>query len=286
MNKTGYGRTALITGASNGIGLELTRKMLADGWEIIALIRSAFPEDDKLIQASISEKKLRIYQADLAHFDSLRHALNRIKAEEGKIDLLFNNAGGSLAEPTFSKQERELHYELHTVVPYIILMELKEHLQKGALKTVVNTSSNAFKFRKRFDADTLERPTDFTMLFGPYATSKLALSLWSREIAPQLARDGIKIYSVDPGGNNTMRNGQKSGIPFYMRPIIKLFFSHPSKGAALLYHAALGENKVKSGAYMMNGRQTELHFTEQGGKVLEKVRMIYEQEFAADTARK
>jgi NAD(P)-dependent dehydrogenase (short-subunit alcohol dehydrogenase family) len=213
MTKTEYGRTALITGASKGIGLALTRKMLAEGWEIIALIRSAFPEDDKLIQESISQKKLRIYQADLARFDSLRHALNQIKTKEEKIDLLFNNAGGSLAEPTFSKQERELHYELHTVVPYIIFRELKDHLRKGALKTVINTSTNTFKFRKQFDADTLERPTDFTKLFGPYATSKLALSLWSQEIAPQLARDGIKIYSVDPGGNNTMRKGEKSGNP-------------------------------------------------------------------------
>jgi hypothetical protein len=71
-----------------------------------------------------------------------------------------------------------------------------------------------------------------------------------------------------------------------LRPIIKLFFPHPSKGASLLYDAALGENKERSGAYLVNGRQAGLHFTEQGGKVLEKVRLIYEQEFAADAARK
>jgi NAD(P)-dependent dehydrogenase (short-subunit alcohol dehydrogenase family) len=282
MNTTGHGRTALITGASNGIGLELTRKMLAEGWQIIALNRSAFPEDDKLIRESVSKNQLRIYKADLAHFDSLKHALNQIKASEEKIDLLFNNAGASLSELSFSKQKRELHFELHTVVPYIILMEMKELLHRGALKMVVNTSSYAFKFRKQFDPDKLEHPADFTMLFGPYAASKLALSLWSQEIAAELAADGIKIFSVDPGGNNTIRKGKKSGIPFYLKPIMKLFFSHPRKGASLLHDAAMDIKREKSGAFFVNGQVTDLKFVKHSRKVLEKVSIIYRKEFAGD----
>ncbi|WP_169088030.1 SDR family NAD(P)-dependent oxidoreductase [Paenibacillus sp. PL91] len=282
MNTAGHGRTALITGASNGIGLELTRKMLAEGWQIIALNRSAFPEDDKLIRESVSKNQLRIYKADLAHFDSLRHALNQIKAAEERVDLLFNNAGGSLAELSFSKQKRELHFELHTVVPYIILMELKELLQRGTLKTVVNTSSYAFKFRKKFDPDELEHPTDFTMLYGSYAASKLALSLWSQEIAAVLADDGIKIFSVDPGGNNTIRKGKKSGIPFYLKPMIKLFFPHPRKGASLLYEAAMDVKREKSGVFFVNGQVTELKFIKHARKMLEKVSFIYRSEYAGD----
>ncbi len=79
------------------------------------------------------------------------------------------------------------------MVPYVIAMELRGLLRKGDLKTVVNTSSNAFEMTRRFDPDALERPASFKQLFGPYATSKLALSLWTREVAPLLAADGIKI---------------------------------------------------------------------------------------------
>ncbi|MNO28217.1 Fatty acyl-CoA reductase [compost metagenome] len=273
--------TALITGANNGIGLELTRKMLAEGWQILALVRSGFPTDDTLITGAVKSKQLRIYTADLSDFTALRRALNEIKAKEQKIDLLFNNAGGSFPELRNSKQGREMHFELQTVVPYIITMELKELLQQGELKTVVNTSSNAFMTMKQFDPDTLEHPTEFKKLFGPYAASKLALSLWTRELAPQLASEGIIIRSADPGGNNTIRSGKKSGLPFWLKPVIKLFFPHPSHGAGLLYNAALGQHSKLPGVFLIKDQVTELKFAVHSSKVLSKVQTIYEQEFAA-----
>ncbi|MFX3632746.1 MAG: SDR family NAD(P)-dependent oxidoreductase [Candidatus Pristimantibacillus sp.] len=57
-------RIALITGASNGIGLQLTLKMLTEGWQIIALNRSDFPEGITLIQDSLRKGTLRIYKTD------------------------------------------------------------------------------------------------------------------------------------------------------------------------------------------------------------------------------
>ncbi|MET3208315.1 UNVERIFIED_CONTAM: hypothetical protein ABIC26_001251 [Paenibacillus sp. PvR008] len=53
-----------------------------------------------------------------------------------------------IPELTFSKQGRELQFELQTVVPCIMMMELKELLLKGTLKTVVNTSTSAFKVKQ------------------------------------------------------------------------------------------------------------------------------------------
>ncbi|WNG52051.1 SDR family NAD(P)-dependent oxidoreductase [Archangium minus] len=281
MGTRGEGRTALITGASSGIGLELTRRMLSEGWQVAALIRSGFPEGDALIQESLSRKQLRIYKADLTDFDSLRRALGQLKAAEEKLDLLFNNAGGSFPDLRFSKQGRELHFEVQTVAPYILLMELRELLRKGTLKRVINTSTNAFASLKQFDPDTLERPTAFKKLFGPYATTKLALSLWTREVAPGVAAEGIKLWSVDPGPNNTLRKGKDSGLPFYITPLMKLFFAHPSQGASRLYDAAVAEHGEASGAYVTKGVAKKLGFEEQGRKVLEKVRAIYEREYVA-----
>lgn len=279
METLGEKRTALITGASSGIGLELTRRLLAEGWRILALNRSDFPEGDRLIQEGLSTERLRVYKVDLADFDSLRRALGQLKAGEEKIELLFNNAGGSFAELGFSKQGRELHFEVQTVVPYILVMELREQLRRGSLKTVVNTSSNAFQFIKQFDPNTLERPKTFKKLFGPYATSKLAMTLWGRELAPRVAADGIKILNVDPGGNNTQRSGKKSGLPFYVQLIMRFFFPPPGHGASLLYDAALGGSGNPSGVYLTKGKARELGFAEHGRKVLEKVSAIYEREF-------
>ncbi|WP_042201735.1 SDR family NAD(P)-dependent oxidoreductase [Paenibacillus camerounensis] len=277
---TQYTGTALITGANNGIGLELTRRLLNEGWEVAALIRSAFPADDLPIMKAVNSRQLRIYTADLADFSSLRGSLNRIKADEPKLELLFNNAGGSFPELLYSPQGRELHYELQTVVPYIITMELKELLLKGSMPTVINTSSNAILSIKSFDPALLERPLTFKKLFGPYAHTKMALSLWTQELAPTLAAEGIQLRSADPGGNNTLRKDKNSGLPFYIKPLMKMFFHHPSYGAGLLYNAALGKHKDNPGVFLIKDQVSSLKFSGHAPAVLNQVQHIYLQEFS------
>lgn len=270
----------LITGASAGIGLELTRKLLSEDWQVVALNRSEFPADDVSIQKAVKSRRLRIYKVtDLADYASLRRTLEEIKDNEQRIDILFNNAGGSFHELSYSKQGREKHYELMTVVPYIILMELKDLLNSGRLKTVINTSSSVLKFTKEFSIEILECPKAFRKLIGPYATSKLALSLWTQAIAPQLAKDDIKIRSVDPGSNNTLRKGKKSGLPLLVKPLMKLFFSPPTHGANKLYEGALGDHRNETGVFLLKGQVVQLKFKDQARNVLERINTIYEHEF-------
>jgi len=279
MNPVNPLRTAVITGSSSGIGLELTRQLLKDQWKIIALNRSAFPADDRVIQSALSSGQLRSIQANFTNYASLRSALDQIRSQTDSIDVLFNNAGGSTSTLQYSDQGRELHFELQTVVPYIIYRELYELLRQGRMKTVVNTSSTAFRMLKAFDLDTLERPASFKKLFGPYAVSKLALSLWTAEAASKAMADGIRLLSVDPGGNNTLRSNKTSGLPFYIKPLMKLFFSHPSRGASLLHDAVLGSVKHDSGAFLVNNKAARLRFHEQGSTILQRVHEIYEQNY-------
>ncbi|GMK44243.1 hypothetical protein PghCCS26_13700 [Paenibacillus glycanilyticus] len=280
MNKYQHEHIALITGASAGIGLELTRKLLSENWHVVAVNRSDFPADDMSLHNAVKSGSLRIYKTDdLADFASLRLTLEEIKSKERRIDILFNNAGGSFPELSYSKQGREKHYELMTVVPYIILMELKELLKNSRLKTVINTSSSALKFTKQFSIEVLEHPKTFRKLLGPYATSKLALSLWTEAVASQLAKDDIKIRSVDPGGNNTIRKGKQSGLPVVVEVLMKLFFSPPTLGANKLYEGALGEHHHESGVFLLKGRVAELKFKDQARNVLERIQAIYEYEF-------
>ncbi len=280
MNANKRKNIALVTGASAGIGLELTRKLLSEEWQVVALNRSDFPKEDTKIQKAVMNGWLRIYKtADLTDYDSLRGTLEEIRSKERRIDILFNNAGGAFHELCYSKQGREKHYELLTVVPYLILMELKELLKNGSLKTVINTSSSALKHVKEFNLEILERPKSFRKLFGPYAASKLVLSLWTQAIAPQLAQEGIKIRSVDPGGNNTLRKGKKSGLPIVVSLLMKLFFSPPTHGANLLYEAALGEHRHETGVFVLKGRIAQLKFIDQAANVLERIYEVYEHEF-------
>jgi NAD(P)-dependent dehydrogenase (short-subunit alcohol dehydrogenase family) len=261
------------------VGFELTKRLLTEGWQVLALIRSSLSSEDPLIASSLQTKQLRIYKADLADFKSLKAVLNQIKSKEPFIDVIFNNAGVSLGERNYSLQGREMHFEVNTVVPYFIYLELKPLLLKGTMKTVINTSSNALLLLKQFDFKTLDKPASFKKLVGPYAASKLALSLWTQEAASSALTEGIRLTSACPGGNKTTMT-KNAGMPRYMIPIRNLFFSHPSKGASRLYEAALGNAKEMTGVFLNKGKATPLRFADQSQNVLEKVHIIYQQEFS------
>ncbi|MBY9078605.1 SDR family NAD(P)-dependent oxidoreductase [Paenibacillus sp. HN-1] len=277
--------TALITGANSGIGLVLTRMLLERGWDVIALIRSSFQRDDSRVREFQQQGRLRVYQGDLSDFTSLRQALDVIKRSEVRIDVLFNNAGGSFPELLFSKQGRELHFETQAVAPYVIYSELRELLLAGDLKTVIGTSSAAINYVKRLNPEKLEHPDTFKKLLGPYADSKLAHSLWIKEAAPSAFAQGIRLQSVDPGPNNTMRPGNRSGLPIYVKPLMKLFFPGPEHGASLLYEAAVSGSQYPPGSYLHKGKPAKLPFESLSPAVLKLVKSVYEREFAGVEAK-
>src|SRR5690606_33349914 len=128
---------AMITDANSGVGFELTKKLLTADWDIIALIRSDFTENDTTINEAINSKKIRVYKADISDFKSLKSALIEIRNTEHSIDVLFNNAGVGIGKLIYSPQGRELHYEVNTVALYIIAMEMKELLECGIDKTII-----------------------------------------------------------------------------------------------------------------------------------------------------
>ncbi|AKT40194.1 SDR family NAD(P)-dependent oxidoreductase [Chondromyces crocatus] len=271
--------TALVTGARTGVGFELTRRLLSEGWEVVALVRSDLPPEPFVKEAQ-GEQRLRVVKGDLSDLGSLKQALREITAREASLDVLFNNAAISTEALRFSPGGRELQFEVNTVVPYILAMELKDLLRKGKLRTVINSSSNAALTVKRFDPATLERPPTFKKLFGPYAASKLALSLWTREAASRFSAEGIEIRSTCPGPNRTPMSAG-GGMPWWLLPFQRLTFSHPSKGAARLHEVAFGRFRGEAGVFVNRGKVTPLGFEAEGRAVLERVRAVHEGAFLA-----
>ncbi|GAB2796405.1 hypothetical protein GCM10027275_47160 [Rhabdobacter roseus] len=267
--------TALITGANSGIGLELTKRLLQEGWHVRALIRSDFPATESTLAQALATGQLRTYRADLSQLGALKAVLKQIIEKEEKIDVLFNNAAVSLEYLKPSPQKRDLHFEVNALVPYLILRELKPLLLKGTLKTVVNTSSNALLMAKKFNPQTLQYPTTFRKITGIYGESKLALSLWTSALAPSLRAEGITIRSVCPGGNKTPMTGGK-GMPGWLLLVRHLFFSHPRVGAGKLYAAAFD---APTGAFINKGKATPLPFAHHAPEVLAMVEEIYQNEY-------
>lgn len=259
-------RHALVTGAASGIGLALTRRLLLDGGEVAAVVRADMPRAPELDRA-IAERKLRIYRGNLADAGSRRALVDAIAAGEPRIDALFNNAGVSTGSLQFSPQGRELHYEVNTIAPYVLVEGLRARLASAGGR-VVNTVSDALFFDKRYDPDALAAPSRFRTITGPYASSKLALALWSTALAPELAAEGITIISVAPGAVNTpLIRG--SGMPTLMKPLAWLVSKPPSHGADLLLDGATSDHS--NGSLVMKRVERPLPFLEEAQRTLEIV---------------
>jgi NAD(P)-dependent dehydrogenase (short-subunit alcohol dehydrogenase family) len=259
-------KNVVITGAASGIGLALTKRLLANKTDIAAVVRRAMPASPEL-DSAIADGRLRVYRGDLADASSRRELVEAIAEGEPRIDALFNNEGVSTGTLRFSPQRRELHYEVNCIAPYVLTDGLRAGLAAAGGR-VVNTASDALFFDKSFDPDALASPSRFRTITGPYASSKLALCLWSSAAAGMLRAEGISIVSVAPGAVDTpLIRG--AGMPRLMRPLAWLISRPAPRAADLLIDGATSD--YPSGSLVMKRKVRSLPFPDRAARTLEIV---------------
>jgi len=202
---TNNGRTALITGASRGLGLALARGLAARGWNLILTARDA-----ERLRGVRDELATRTHVAALAG-DVIdpkhREALAVLARGHAGLDAIINNAG--LLGP--SPQPPLLGYPLDTLVevflanvlaPLAMIQELQDELKPGA--RIVNVTS---------DAAVNAYPT-----WGGYAASKAALEQLSAVLAAE--NPDLRVYWIDPGDMRTdMQQAAYPGEDISDRPL-------------------------------------------------------------------
>ena len=177
------GKTAVVTGASRGIGEAIARTLAGDGARVIMVARSA--DKMKALAAEIGGGAA-VVEADLSTADGWKVAADGVLAISGEIDVLVNNAGVSAAQEMGAVTAEGLDQTLNVNVRNLILLTdaLTEALikRKGA---VVNTSS----------------VSAFSGAVGQiaYSTSKGAVNAFTRNASIDLGRKGVRVNAVAPG---------------------------------------------------------------------------------------
>ncbi|KPD10738.1 SDR family NAD(P)-dependent oxidoreductase [Phaeobacter sp. 11ANDIMAR09] len=182
-------KTILITGATDGIGLLTAQTLAAEGHRILLHGRNAAKLEAAAKTVGGTTEQ---YIADLskrADVDALAAALRK---NHSQIDVVINNAGILKAPNPVTKEGSDIRFEVNTFAPYALTRDLLPILAKDG--RVVNLSSAA------------QAPVDLEALLGrktlddmgAYAQSKLALTIWSREMAKELP-EGPVIVAVNPG---------------------------------------------------------------------------------------
>jgi NAD(P)-dependent dehydrogenase (short-subunit alcohol dehydrogenase family) len=181
-------RTALITGASRGLGLALGRGLAARGWNLIITARDS--ERLQLVRNELARvTHVAAIAGDVAD-RSHQEALAVLARGHAGLDAVVNNAGALGPSPQPMLLEYPLDvladvFRTNVLAPLGILQALREQLKQGA--RVVNVTS---------DAGTTAYPG-----WGGYGSSKAALQQLSAVLAVE--NPGLKVYWVDPGDMRT-----------------------------------------------------------------------------------
>ena len=185
------GRTALITGANSGLGLESARALAAKGATVLLACRN-FEKANKTAAALHEETggTLIPLELDLADLESVQRAAAQVEG----LDLLLNNAGVMAPPRTLSRQGFELQFAVNHLGHVALTQALLPLLKRSPNGRIVHVSSGAAYFgRINFDdlqGETRYRPWD------AYGQSKLANAMTALELQRQLEEEGSNVLSL------------------------------------------------------------------------------------------
>ena len=187
------GRTALITGANSGLGLETARALAAKGARVVMACRNQSKAEaacQKLTPGNGGE--LIPLELDLADLASVRRGAMEVAERWGGLDLLINNAGLMAPPRQLSAQGFELQFAVNHLGHFALTQQLLPLLRQGA--RVVHVSSGASYFgRIAFDDLQGEQRYD---AWAAYAQSKLANVMTALELQRQLNAQGAAVLSI------------------------------------------------------------------------------------------
>ncbi|MBH8716111.1 SDR family NAD(P)-dependent oxidoreductase, partial [Pseudomonas aeruginosa] len=180
MNDRFRGKVALVSGAAQGIGLGVARRLLAEGARVVAVDRS------ELVHELAGDACLCLV-ADLERYAECQRALERTLERFGRLDILVNNVGGTIwAKPYQHYAEQEIEAELRrSLLPtlWCCRAALPAMLEQGS-GAIVNVSSVATRGVNRV----------------PYGAAKGGVNALTACLAFETADQGIRVNAVAPGG--------------------------------------------------------------------------------------
>jgi NAD(P)-dependent dehydrogenase (short-subunit alcohol dehydrogenase family) len=209
-------RVALVTGANQGIGLQIAKDLVAHGFTV--LVGSRNLERGEAAARTI-DGDARALQLDVTDKVSIAAAAERIRTELGRLDVLVNNAaisntsklpGQSIAEystlnrpSNVSLDEVRAIWETNVFGVLAVYQAMLPLLRRAPAASIVNVSSGVGSLTRNADPEFPHR-----QIFGPgYSASKTALNAMTLAMAIELESTGIKVNAVSPGFTRTNLNG-------------------------------------------------------------------------------
>ena len=231
------GRTAIVTGANSGIGLETARMLALRGADVVLACRN--PDKGKAALDRVLAEKPKgtatLEALDLADLDSVAAFSDRFAATHDKLDLLVNNAGVMMPPLSRTKQGFELQLGTNHLGHAALTARLAPLVLRTPGARFVIVSSGAHR-QGRIDFDDLNWSTRPYRPMPAYAQSKLANLLFALELQRRIAATGsdVRVTAAHPGWTSTDLQ-RTAGLFRFLNPV---FAMKPADGALPTLRAA------------------------------------------------
>ena len=244
--------TILITGATNGIGLEAAVALARQGNRLVLLGR-----DQRKIDAAVDEVKRRAgvvaapdsWLCDFGLQGQIRKLAADVLATYDRLDVLVNNAGLATRRREVTEDGIERTFAVNHLGPFLLTNLLLDLLVKSAPARVVNVASSEH-YDATMDLADLGFERGGWSMVKAYRRSKLGNVLFTRALAKRLEGQGVTVNAVHPGAVAT---GIWDYAPGWMQPMIwlakKLMITPETAAKSIVQLASSAEVEGKTGLY-------------------------------------
>ncbi len=240
-------KTALITGATSGIGRVTALDLARRGARLVLPVRD--PEKGAALKKEIAEKtgnaSVEILPCRLDSLESIRECAEAFKAKHARLHLLINNAGTWETKRKESVDGIEMNFAVNHLAPFLLTDLLLDTIKASAPARIVSVSSTAHK-QATMNFNDLEGKKRWSSMRS-YAQGKLANIFFTRKLAEELRDTGVTANCLHPG---VVRTRLFDKMPALFQRIFGLFMIPPEKGAeTTIYLATSPEVEHVTGGY-------------------------------------
>ena len=195
-------KTAVITGASAGIGKAVAMELGRQGWRIIAVGRNPSRCDEARSELERAGVEIEFLRADFDSMAQVKRIAGEIAALTDRLDLLVNNAGGVRDRRIVTVDGLEAMFAANHLAPFLLTRErlplLKATAAHHGEARVIAVSSSAHEYMPAMNFADLQFEENFST-GAAYCQAKLANLLFSSEFSRRYADDAIVAQSMHPG---------------------------------------------------------------------------------------
>ena len=253
-------KLAIVTGADGGMGYEEAKAVAEKGYHVIMACyspRLAQPRLERMKRETGSEE-IEIMGIDLANLATVRAFAEEVKRRFTRLDLLMNNAGTMETGRHYTVDGLERTVSVNYVGPYLLTRLLLPLMGEGS--RIVNMASVVYCLGRLQFPEFFEKGRKGAFWRIPvYSNTKLAITLFTLELAKRTRELGITVNASDPGVVDT----EIIRMQMFFDPLTDLFFRPfirtPRQGADTAIRLLLDEDKAQqTGTFNRSGKVVRL----------------------------